>query len=374
MVKSRSDFNRIRRIVIKVGSSLLTDEKDGVRHAMIQRLAVDIANMREQGTDVVLVSSGAVALGRVHMNWIGRRLSVHEKQAAAATGQPSLMHAYEQAFAACGLKVAQMLLTKDDLRHRRRYLNASNTTETLFSAGVIPIVNENDAVVVEEIKFGDNDSLSCLVSLLVNADLLVMLTDVDGLYEQDPAINKTAKRLSSVAAITPEVLAMAGGGSGKFGTGGMGSKLHAARVAMRGGVTVAIIDGHREESLRCLLAGKDEGTVFLCGADRQNRRKHWIAEVLRPEGKVWIDQGAENALIRQGSSLLPVGVTNVEGTFDKGECIEICGPSGVIAKGLSNYNKDELFRVKGISSNRIESILGYRDFSAVVHRDNLVLL
>jgi len=246
-------------------------------------------------------------------------------------------------------------------------------TETLFSAGVIPIVNENDSVVVEEIKFGDNDSLSCLVSLLVNANLLVMLTDVDGLYEKDPVINQTAKRLSSVDAITPEVLAMAGG-SGKFGTGGMGSKLHAARVAMRSGVTVAIIDGHREDSLRCLLTGEDVGTVFLCGSDRQTRRKHWIAEVLRPEGKVWVDQGAENALVRQGSSLLPVGVINMEGAFDKGECIEIHGPSGVIAKGLSNYNKDELSRVKGIGSDQIEAVLGYRDFSAVVHRDNLVLL
>jgi glutamate 5-kinase len=373
VIKGRSDLSRARRIVIKVGSSLLADERHGVRYSLIRRLAADVALLRDQGLDVALVSSGAVALGRVHMGWIGRPLSIHEKQASAAIGQPSLMHAYEQVFATHGMKVAQMLLTKDDLRHRRRYLNARNTSETLFSAGIIPVVNENDSVVVEEIKFGDNDKLSGLVSLLVDANLLIMLTDVDGLYERDPAVDAHARRLSLVDLITPEILAMAGSRSGRFGTGGMESKLHAARMATWGGVTVAIINGHEQHSLRRLLAGEDVGTVFLCGTDRRSRRKHWIAEILKAHGRIWVDQGAEDAIIKRGSSLLPIGVIDVEGTFDKGECVEVRGPSGVIAKGLSNYSRDELSRIKGVSSDRIETILGYRDYSAVIHRDNLVL-
>jgi len=374
VIKNRSDLDRVRRIVIKVGSSLLADEKNGVRHAMVRRLADDVALLRSRGIDVAIVTSGAVALGRVHMGWVGRDLTIHEKQAAAAAGQPSLMYAYEQVFSDRGIKVAQMLLTKDDLRNRRRYLNASNTSETLFSAGLIPIVNENDTVVVEEVKFGDNDNLGGLVSLLIDADLLVMLTDVDGLYEGDPTVDRHAKRLSTVERISPEILAMAGTGSGLFGTGGMQTKLHAARMATRGGVTVAVINGHREDSLRRLMQGDEIGTIFLCGEDRQSRRKHWIAELLKPRGRLWIDQGAVDALIRHGSSLLPVGVLRIEGFFDKGECVEILGPSGPVARGLSNYNADELSRIRGVSSELIESRLGYRDFSAVIHRDNLVLI
>jgi len=374
MIRNRSDLDKVRRIVIKVGSSLLADAKNGVRHTMVQRLADDVSTLHTQGIEVVIVSSGAVALGRIHMGWVGRNLTVHEKQAAAAAGQPSLMYAYEQIFSDNGLKVAQMLLTKDDLRHRRRYLNASNTSETLFSAGFIPIVNENDTVVVEEVKFGDNDNLGGLVSLLIDADLLVMLTDVDGLYEADPAVNRNARLLSVVKKISPDILAMAGTGPGPFGTGGMLSKLHAARMATRGGVTVAIIDGHGEDNLRRLMLGDEVGTIFLCGEDRQSRRKHWIAELLKPLGKLWIDQGAETALTRHGSSLLPVGVLRIEGFFDKGECVEIIGPSGLIARGLSNYNTDELSKIRGVSSALFESKLGYRDFSAVIHRDNLVLM
>jgi len=374
MIGRRADLGQVRRIVIKVGSSLLADKNVGVRHAMVRRLANDVSILRAQGTDVAIVTSGAVALGRIHLGWVGRKLSVHEKQAAAASGQPSLMYAYEQAFSNREMKVAQMLLTKDDLRHRRRYLNASNTSETLFSAGLIPIVNENDTVVVEEVKFGDNDNLGGLVSLLIDADLLVMLTDVDGLYESDPTANACAKQLSIVKKITPDILAMAGDGPGLFGTGGMASKLRAARMATRGGVTAAIINGHREDSLERLMSGDEVGTLFLCGDDRQSRRKHWIAELLKPQGRLWIDQGADTALTRQGSSLLPVGVIRIEGSFDKGECVEILGPSGSVARGLCNYNNDDLARIKGVSSAEIESRLGYRDFSAVIHRDNLVLV
>jgi glutamate 5-kinase len=307
------------------------------------------------------------------MGWVGRSLSVHEKQAAAAIGQPLLMQAYGEAFARHGRAVAQMLLTKDDLRNRRRYLNASNTSQTLFSAGVVPIINENDTVVVAEIKFGDNDTLGALSSLVVDAELMVMLTDVDGLYEGDPSQHAAARRIGEVATLTPEILAMAGDTGSRFGTGGMASKLKAARMATRGGVAAAIVGGDRAGALARLLEGDDEGTLFLCGTDRQARRKHWIAELLAPAGVLRVDAGAERALLSQGSSLLPIGLTGVAGMFDKGECVDVMGPSGRIARGLANYNAEEMRRLVGVASQDIEGVLGYSDFSSVIHRDNLVL-
>jgi glutamate 5-kinase len=373
MIRSRGDIKQVGRLVVKIGSSLLADEKSGLKADVVARLVDEVAALIRRGLDVAVVTSGAVALGRVHMGWVGRSLSVHEKQAAAAIGQPLLMHAYSESFARHDLAVAQLLLTKDDLRNRRRYLNASNTSQTLFSAGVVPIVNENDTVVVAEIKFGDNDTLGALTSLVVDADLMVMLTDVDGLYEADPAEQASARRIGEVAALTPEILAMAGDAGSHFGTGGMASKLKAARMATRGGVAAAVIGGNRPGALARLLAGEDEGTLFLCGTDRQARRKHWIAELLAPAGILRIDAGAERALLSQGSSLLPIGLTGVEGVFDKGECVEVVGPSGRVARGLANYNGEEMRRLIGVASQDIEDVLGYRDFSSVIHRDNLVL-
>jgi glutamate 5-kinase len=373
MIRSRQDLAQVRRLVVKIGSSLLADEKTGLKRDAIGRLVDEVASLIARGLDVVIVTSGAVALGRVHMGWVGRVLSVHEKQAAAAIGQPLLMQAYGEAFARHDRAVAQLLLTKDDLRNRRRYLNASNTSQTLFSAGVVPIVNENDTVVVAEIKFGDNDTLGALTSLVVDAELMVMLTDVDGLYDAHPGQHAGARRLGEVAAMTPEILAMAGDTGSHFGTGGMASKLKAARMATRGGVAAAIVGGDRAGALARLLDGDDEGTLFLCGTDRQARRKHWIAELLAPAGVLHVDAGAARALLSQGSSLLPIGLTGVEGMFDKGECVEVMGPSGRIARGLANYNTEEMRRLIGIASQDIDGVLGYRDFSSVIHRDNLVL-
>lgn len=373
MIRSRLDLPRIHRLVVKIGSSLLADSQGGVKEEAVARFAAEVAALKGRGMEVAIVSSGAVALGRVRLGWLERNLSVHEKQAAAAVGQPMLMHAYSLAFAAHGITVAQLLLTKDDLRNRRRYLNASNTSSTLFAAGIVPIVNENDTVVVEEIKFGDNDTLSALVGLLIDADHVVMLTDVDGLHDRDPFRHKQARRLSLVESLTPEIMAMASEAGSAFGTGGMASKLHAARIATRGGVSVSIIDGHQPAVLGRWLAGDDLGTLFLCGADRRSRRKHWIAEVLRPKGRIVVDAGAAHAIVAAGSSLLPVGMTAVEGVFDKGECVEIATQDRVIARGLCNYNADELRRLVGVASKRIEAVLGYRDFSSVVHRDNLVV-
>ncbi len=374
MIHSRADLLGVRRVVVKIGSSLLADAETGVRQDVIDRLVDEMALLRASGKEIVVVTSGSVALGRVRMGWVNRALSVHEKQAAAAIGQPKLMRAYAKAFARHDLSVAQMLLTKDDLRHRRRYLNTSNTSETLFSAGVIPIVNENDTVVVSEIKFGDNDNLSALVGLVVDADLVVMLTDVDGLYDSNPNENEAAKRVDVVAQLSESHLSMAGDAGSSFGTGGMASKLEAARVAMRGGVAAAIISGHDENALSRLLSGADQGTLFLCSVDRQRKRQHWISEVLQATGHIYIDAGAARALLEHGSSLLSVGVTKVDGVFDKGDCVEIIGPNGVIAKGLCNYTAEEMRRIQGCASSDIESVLGFHDFSSVIHRDNLVLV
>ena len=380
MICQRSDLSRAQRIVVKIGSSLLADADTegngagGVQMARVQRFADEIAALHAAGREVVVVSSGAVALGRVHLGWVGRKLSVHEKQAAAAIGQPALMHAYKQAFAGHGIGVAQMLLTADDLRNRRRYLNASNTGETLFAAGVVPIVNENDTVVVQEIKFGDNDNLGSLVSLLLDADLLVIMTDVDALYDANPATSPGAQRIALVEAITPEVLGMAGLSGSNFGTGGMASKLKAARIATRGGVATAVVSGDKPGMLAALLEGEDVGTLFACGGDRQSRRQHWISEVLHPAGRIMVDAGAAQALLAHGASLLPVGVHDIEGVFDKGECVEIVADGKVIARGLCNYSAEEMRRLAGVASEDIERVLGYRDFSSLVHRDNLVLL
>lgn len=373
MIQSRSDLRRTRRMVVKIGSSLLTDANDGLRMPAVERIVTEIVALRQRGIEVCLVTSGSVAVGRVQMQWMEKHLSVHEKQAAAAIGQPLLMYAYKQAFAKHGLQIAQLLLTKDDLRHRRRYLNASNTSETLFAAGVVPIVNENDTVVVEEIKFGDNDTLGALVSLLVDADMLVMMTDVDGLFSKNPASNAAAERLSTIKSLTTEIMKMADDAGSTFGTGGMVSKLKAARIATRGGVTAAIVNGHSENILTELTEGNDVGSLFLCGVDRQSRRQHWIADVLHPAGKIHVDEGAARAIIEGGGSLLPIGMTGVEGVFDKGECVEICAPDGVIARGLCNYNVNEMRKLIGISSEKIEEVLGFVDFTSVIHRDNLVL-
>ncbi|OIO71521.1 MAG: glutamate 5-kinase [Zetaproteobacteria bacterium CG_4_9_14_3_um_filter_49_83] len=374
MINSRQQLSMARRVVVKVGSSLLTDHQQGICRPMVDSLARRIAALHARGVQVCLVSSGAVAVGCVHLGWIGKRLTVHEKQAAAAVGQPWLMQVYREAFAVYDIQVAQMLLTKDDLRHRRRYLNASNTSETLFSAGIVPIVNENDTVMVEEIKFGDNDTLSALVSLVIDAELLVMMTDVDGFYDKNPVNNADARRFSVVKQITDTMQGLAEGAGSSVGTGGMQSKLNAAKLATRGGVPASIIHGKDPQAFERLFAGEDVGTVFLCGENRQTRRHQWIADILKPAGQITMDAGAEQAILNDGCSLLPIGMTELEGVFDKGECVELVGAAGmVVARGLVNYSSDELRRLIGVKSDAIESILGYVDFNSVIHRDNLVL-
>ncbi|MDX8409652.1 MAG: glutamate 5-kinase [Mariprofundales bacterium] len=374
MIQTRSDLSKARRVVIKVGSSLLADTGCGVRLDRMRHIADCVAGLHGQDKQVCLVSSGSVALGRVHLGWSGRALSLHEKQAAAAVGQPLLMRAWGDVFAAHDLTVAQMLLTKDDLRHRRRYLNASNTSNTLFAAGVVPIVNENDTVVVAEIKFGDNDALAALAALVIDADLLVLMTDVDGLHDANPLRNPAARRVAEVRVWTPQLLDLVDGQGDAFGTGGMESKLKAARVALRGGVATAMICGSDGLALSRLLQGEDVGTLLYCSEDRQSHRRHWIAEVLGSSGVIHIDEGAARALCQRGGSLLPVGVTAVDGVFDKGDCVEMRTQGTLLARGLVNYTAEEIRKLIGVSSDAIAGVLGYVDYSSVVHRDNLVLM
>ena len=373
MIQNRQDLSLVQRAIVKIGSSLLTDADTGIRMSMVEHVAEQVVALQKAGVQVCIVSSGAVALGRVHLGWLGKTLSVHEKQAAAAVGQSWLMESYGKAFAKYDVQVAQMLLTKDDLRHRRRYLNASNTSETLFSAGVVPIVNENDTVVVEEIKFGDNDNLGALVAMMVNADLFVMVTDVDGLYNANPNKHQDAKRCSLIHSLNDDVMAMAGDSTSEFGTGGMLSKLTAAEIAARGGVVAAIVNGQQKGVLTDLFSAKDVGTLFLCGEDRHSRHQHWIADILDVAGQLHIDAGAAQAIMHKGASLLPVGMIDVQGDFDKGECVEVVADSVVIARGLCNYNSTDLRRVQGLSSQDMAATLGYKDFTSVIHRDNLVL-
>ena len=373
MIQTRQDLSHVRRAIVKIGSSLLTDTDTGICMSMVEDVAEQVFALQKAGVQVCIVSSGAVAIGRVHLGWLGKSLSVHEKQAAAAVGQSWLMTSYGRAFSKYDIQVAQMLVTKDDLGHRRRYLNASNTSETLFSAGIVPIVNENDTVVVEEIKFGDNDNLGALVALMVNADLFVMVTDVDGLYDVNPNEHKDAKRCSLIHNLNHDVVAMAGGSGSEFGTGGMLSKVKAAGIATRGGVATAIVNGQQKNVLTGLFSGKDFGTLLLCGKDRHSSHQHWIADVLHVTGQVYVDAEAAQAIIHKGESLLPINMVGLQGDFDKGECIEIIADSMVIARGLCNYNSDDLRSIQGLSSQDMAKTLGYEDFTSVIHRDNLVL-
>ena len=366
-------FKHIKRVVVKIGSGVISNA-GGLEPEQVAAIAEDVCSLLDRGLEVILVSSGAVAAGKGQLGIVGRPQTIPQKQAAAAIGQTRIIREYRETFQARHYNVAQVLLTRDDLSNRRRYLNARNTMMTLLDYGVTPIVNENDTVVVEEIKFGDNDTLAALVSLVINAELMLMLTDVDGLFDRNPAEHNDAQRLASVESVDGEVMAMAGDVGSSFGTGGMVSKLKAARVAIRGGVAAAIINGHRADGIADFLKGADIGTLFLCGEDRQSRKQHWIVDLLHPAGTIHVDAGAAGAIVGKGSSLLPIGMTAVEGVFDKGECVEIHGPDGVIARGLCNYTGDEMRRLIGVASDRIESVLGYVDFTSVIHRDNLVLL
>lgn len=368
-------LKNIKRMVIKIGSRVLTDENGNLDRRWISALASDVSELRRKGIEVIMVSSGAVAAGRTLMGITGRPRTIPQKQAAAAVGQPLLMREYEEAMHASGCRVAQILLTHEDLADRQRFLNARATLETLLEFGVVPIINENDTVAVEEIKFGDNDNLSALVTNLADAGLLVILTDIDGLYDADPRQKADACLIPLVRSITKEMELAAGGSGSAVGTGGMATKLSAAKKAGKSGAATLILNGKVFGILLQAMKGVDLGTLFLPAARSLTSRKHWIAFTLRPKGRIYVDAGASLVLRQEGRSLLPSGITMVEGEFERGSGVRICDPEGIeFARGVTDYDSGEIRRILGHRSSEIEDILGYRYEDEVIHRDNLVLL
>ena len=365
----------MRRIVIKIGSNILSNVKEGLDARRVSRIAADVSDLREMGYEVVIVSSGAVAAGMRKLGLKRKPDAIKLKQAAAAIGQSSLMWAYEKSFSDFGKKVAQVLLTNDDLSDRKRYINSKNTLLTLLSYGIIPVVNENDTVATDEIKFGDNDTLASLVALLVEAEKLIILSDVEGLYREDPRVNSDAALVPCLEEITPEVEAMAGGAGSTVGTGGMYSKLVAAKRAASHGIEVFIISGRRKGMLTSLLKGQGHGTCIKPAKSRLSHRKGWIAYNSRPRGSVVLDDGAVKAITERGGSLLPSGIVSVDGEFDLGDPVYCLTTGGKrVAKGLANYSSADLRRIMRKKTTEIERILGYKYSDEAIHRDNLALL
>jgi glutamate 5-kinase len=371
----QSYLGKSRRVVVKVGSAVLTGE-DGLNLSVMENLAREISFLIKSGKEVILVSSGAVAAGKKRLGLqVNRKLELKEKQGAAAVGQSRLMRFYEDIFDRLGYKVAQVLLTHDDLSNRNRYLNVRNTILTLLEWKIIPIINENDTVSVQELRFGDNDTLGALITNLIEADLFICLTDVAGLYTGNPHEDHEAKPVYTVAKVDKKVEAMAGYVVGALGTGGMQSKIQAARmVSVRGGSSF-IGSGRQEGIVQQLFASEPVGTFFLPQVEKMQSRKHWIAYVLRPQGYLVLDQGACKAVMKGGKSLLPSGILEVRGTFGVGAPVQCLDEQGnAIATGLSNYSASDLGKIKGLKTGEIEKALGYKDSDEVIHRDNLVVL
>lgn len=356
-----------------MGSGVLT-KKDGLNIRVMHDLARDISALREQGIEIILVSSGAIASGLKKMGLSKRPESLSQQQAAAAAGQSTLMMAYEKAFGRHDVKVAQILLTRDDLTHRRRYLNARNTIFVLLSWKVLPIINENDTVVVDEIKFGDNDNLSAMVTNLTDAQLLVNLTDINGLYDKDPRIHKDALLVQRVEGMNRQVIKYASSIPGFLGRGGMASKIKAGhKVALRG-IPAIIANGFRKGILRRIFEGTQEGTLFVPQDVHLCSRKHWIAFTKAPKGEIIVDHGAEKALMKGGKSLLPSGIQEVRGRFSLGDAVVILNEDREeLAVGMVNYHSNDIQKIMGSKSSEIESILGFKHDDEVIHRDNLVV-
>jgi glutamate 5-kinase len=365
----------VKRFVVKIGSSLIASQNHGLNHRRLESLAQELADLKREGREIIIVSSGAILSGLEKLGISQRPKSLPVKQAAAAVGQSRLMWAYEKAFEACGLKVAQVLLTQDDLADRRRFLNSRNTLTTLLALDVIPVINENDTVVVEEIRFGDNDNLAGLVTHLIDAQLLVILSDVEGLFSDDPRRHPDAVLIPVVNRIDAEILRLAGEATTPEGTGGMRSKVLTAQKVARYGVPTVIASGRQTGTLAEILKGNPVGTMFLPENDKRNSRKQWIAFTSRAKGRLSLDSGAVEALVMKGKSLLPSGIAKVEGRFDAGDAVACIDPKGhEVAKGLVNYSSAEVEKIKGAKTTELVKILGRKDYDEVIHRDNLVIL
>jgi len=364
---------RTKRLVVKVGSAVMTTAA-GLNVAFIDEFADSLAALLGQGREVVIVSSGAIAAGFKKIGLPAKPTAIPQKQAVAAIGQSTLMQHYEQAFARHGLMVAQILLTRNDLANRRRYLNARNTLFTLLNWQVIPVINENDTVVVEEIQFGDNDNLSALISSVVQADLLIILTDIDGLYDKDPRHHPDACRLALVEKIDARLERAASRQPGVIGSGGMFSKIQAAKKAGSVGIPTIIASGLKPQIISALFAGEPAGTLFLPQATKLRSRQYWLAYTTTPAGDIIVDDGARQVLRYQGKSLLPAGVVAVQGRFSAGAPVRLLDTRGqVIGIGLSNYSANDLACIKGLKTCDIQQSLGYKGYDEVVHRDNMVI-
>jgi len=362
------------RLVLKIGSSLLVDKTTGkLNRAWLESIADELARLQQRGQQVLVVSSGAIALGRPYLGLTRDQRRLEDAQAAAAAGQILLAHAYQDLLEARGIRIAQVLLTLDDTESRRRYLNARNTLETLLRLNVIPVINENDTVATQEIRYGDNDRLGARVAEMTSSDVLVLLSDVDGLYDSDPTLNPQARLIPVVSELTPEIEALAGASATEFGSGGMITKLAAARICMNAGCATVIASGKRLYPLQAIEDGAS-CTWFIPGRTPRQARKQWIAGTLVPRGMVTVDEGAEQAL-RSGSSLLPVGIVEIVGDFQSGDAVTIRSRAGRdIGRGLVAYSSEEARRVLGRRSEELPAILGYSGRDELIHRDNLALL
>ena len=366
-------LKRAGRVVVKVGSGVLTG-KDGLNRKVMRDLANDMCDLWKKGVEVILVSSGAISSGLKKIGLAKRPDTISGKQAVAAVGQAGLIMAWEKVFERHGQMVAQILITRDDFNHRGRYLNARNTIFTLLAWKIVPIINENDTVVVDEIKFGDNDNLSAMVTSLVDAKFLVSLTDLDGLYDKDPRTYKEARLIPVVDKVSREIFRSAGSIPGFLGTGGMGSKLRAAQNAALGGVPTVIANGATPGVLGSIFRGAEVGTLFLPQDVTLCSRKRWIAFTKAPKGRIVIDHGAERAILQGGKSLLPSGIKEVKGAFGLGDSVVLLSQEGQeLAVGMANYDASDIRKIMGLRTSEIEKALGYKHDDEVIHRDNLVL-
>ncbi|HEV8540345.1 MAG TPA: glutamate 5-kinase [Nitrospiraceae bacterium] len=368
-------LKQAKRVVIKIGTSLIASRGAGLRLDRIERLADEIAVVRKSGREVLLVSSGAIVSGIQKLGLKDYPKSLPLKQAAAAVGQSRLMWAYEKAFERVGQKAAQILLTHQDLTDRRRFLNARHTLTALLEFGVIPVINENDTVAVDEIRFGDNDSLAAMVAHLVDADLLIILSDVDGLFTEDPRHHPGATLIPVVTEITKDLERRAGVSSSFEGTGGMATKVQAAKKVAEYGVAMLILNGDRDGLLPAVFEGAAAGTFFMPRGRRLTSRKHWIAFTLRAKGQIAVDDGAMDALVSRGKSLLASGIVSIHGDFGPGDAVTCTDRHGKeFAKGLVNFSSDTLAQIKGLKTADIQKVLGTQEYEEVIHRDNLVIL
>ena len=375
MAGNRELLQKKNRIVVKVGSSTLTHETGKLNYHRIERLAMEIADLANQGKEMVLVSSGAVSAGMGPLGLSARPKTIREKQAVAAVGQGVLMHTYEKMFREYGQNVGQVLLTRMDAQDRKKFMNSRNTLLTMLQMGVIPIINENDVVAIDEFKIGDNDTLSAMVSNFIEADLLIILSDVDGLYTANPQTHPEARIIPVVTEVDKHVYDIAGGAGSSIGTGGMYTKIQAASIATSSGVDMVIASGGEDGVLRRICQGEDVGTWFTAKDSNLHTKKRWLLSGGKARGSLIVDGGCRNALVEHGSSLLPVGIAAVEGEFHEGDIVNVMYEGLVIAKGIVNYNSESVEAIKRHKTDDITKILGHEGvYEEVIHRDNLVVM